>query len=133
MKTQKIVPLVYIGRRTSKKGAVWAFQTSDGGERYFGRISGVWIGHTYEATAKGISRRPKQTDAKRIDNPKWEAEDAIVDAVNLEKRAAKKFADASSPHIKAAVTALLPLTRGLNMFDVDKLVRALVISARNRK
>lgn len=123
--------VVYTGRRLVDGKKVWQrFEDEKGHERFFAGIRRVYIGHAYEAAAKSMSARPKQLDDPRVDNPTWEALDALVDDHREKQRAAKRWDKASRPIVKAAVKALVPLVRGISFFEVESLVRHLALKAR---
>src|SRR5688572_19271042 len=99
---------VFIGRRLGKNDKVhYGFELLPKREKmWFGKISRVYIGHTYECAATGISRRPKRVDRPVENNPEWEAEDALVDQANAEKRADAQIAKLARPQIRAAIEAI---------------------------
>ena len=129
-KTEYKEKAVYTGRRRFQNGkVVHRFQKSNGEEMFFGGIKGVWIGFTYKCGGDSISRKPERTDDERIDNPEWDAADALIDAQNRVKRMEKRLAANTKPALKEAIDALIPLVRGLRNFDRDVLVKYLVDQA----
>ncbi len=124
---------IYIGRRLGKSKTFHAFiRTDNKEEMWFEKTKGCIIGCTYECEADSIKRRPIRTDDKIIDNAQWDAQDALVDAKNAEKRAEAKMRDVESPALKAAVAALIPLCKTLGIFEQEKLIRYLVNEARKK-
>jgi hypothetical protein len=118
---------VYTGRRLNgSKGSLQRFEMPNGEEAFYKRIKGVYIGHTYECSKDKMSIRPTQTDAERIDNPEWDAADALVDASNARKRAQKKCAAKTSPAFKNAIAAITPLCKGLGYIERRYLIELLV-------
>lgn len=126
---------IYIGRRLGRGDkTLHAFLLlPDKKEIFFPRTRGVIIGHTYKCWATKMSRRPERTDDERIDNPVWDAADALVDAHNAKKRAETKARKNSSPALKAAVAALKPLVEKTNYIEQESLVRHLLRLARGDK
>lgn len=128
----KTYKAIYAGRRGDfRDGKVrQVFLRSDTKEEmFFTGIKRVAIGYTYECEAKSIKVAPKRTDDERIDNPEWDAADALVDAKNAEKRAAAKCSKESSPALQAAIDALVPLLKNTNFFDQRLLVEYLASEA----
>jgi hypothetical protein len=121
---------VYTGRREGKKCILHRFEKPDGEEMYFSGIRGVHIGMTYRCGKTNIASRPELVmEVERIDNPEWDAADALIDAKRAEKRAEKKLAASTKPALKTAVSALQPLVRGMSYFDRKSLVEYLVEEA----
>lgn len=118
---------VYTGRRISndQKEVFQRFVKPDGTESLYKGVKGVWIGHTYKCAEKNISTKPERVDTPRIDNPEWEAADALVDAHNRRKRAEAAIAKSTKPGIKAAIEVLTPLCRGLAIWEREALIRYL--------
>jgi hypothetical protein len=118
---------VFVGRRVASGGKTsYKFELLPKREpMYFGKIKGVYIGHTYECTENSISGKPNRVERERESNPEWEAQDALVDAANEEKRAQRKWAESSKPTVKKAIEALKPLMRGLTIFERELLIKHL--------
>ncbi len=125
---------VYTGRRLNGKNVFQCFELlPEKKEMFFKGIRGVHLGYTYECTDSQMPVRARCVDVERIDNPEWEAADAIVDARNAEKRAASKMAATSKPNLKRALEVLRPLMRGLSYYDTRNLIEYLVIEAKKKK
>lgn len=122
---------IYAGRRLRYDGKVYQLFLRDGKEEMgFSGVKGVWIGYTYRCGEDKIATKPERTDAERVDNPEWDAKDALVDAHRAEKRAKAKLADATRPALKNAITALVPLVRNIPGFQARHLVEYLVDEAK---
>jgi hypothetical protein len=118
---------VYTGRRFGRDGKVrHRFEKANGEELNFRGIKGVCLGYTYKCSASTIAERPERTDDDRIDNPEWEAADAMVGAYNAQKRAEAKMRKEAKPALRAAVLALKPLLKGKDYFGRRALIEYLV-------
>jgi len=62
-----------------------------------------------------------------VDNPKWEAEDALVDIKRAKDRADAKFKKNESPTLKLAIQALNRVCDGMSFFDRRALIEYLVM------
>jgi hypothetical protein len=114
---------VYIGRRLSGTKVLQAFLLlPDKKEIFFAGVRGVYMGYTYLCTDKNIAKRPERAEDEQLNDPQWEAEDALVDAYNEEKRGAQKMSKLSKPAVNHALEALMPLLKGLHYFDYHKLI-----------
>lgn len=121
---------IYIGRRLDGKGHLQVFLLlPEKKEIHFKGIKRVWIGHTYKCSATKMSTRPERLPDDRVDDPAWEAQDALVDAENAKKRAEEKVSKMSKPQMRAAIEALRPLLEGVGYFGQSALVRHLVDQA----
>lgn len=121
---------VYTGRRLDGSKVLQRFEERPSGkERWFQGIKGVWIGYTYECGAKQMSRRPARKDDPAINNPAWDAADALVTAHRAEQKAEAKYRGTVSPALKTAVAALKPICKGLDIFEATKLIKYLVDQA----
>lgn len=119
----------YTGRRLLANGKVYQrFEGSDGRERYFRGIRGVSIGFTYRCAKAKMPIRPEMTDDERINNPEWEAADALVDERNAKRRADAKVQSMSKPALKAAMEALKPLIKGMSYYERAALVNHLIMT-----
>lgn len=127
MKKRKEI-VVYIGRRTATSGrVVQAFQQKNGKEICFKGLRHLYIGHSYEMINGTIAVQAEWLrDIPRINNAKWEAADALIDAENAKKRAQAKVAALSKPKLKEAKSILSELTQGMGFFDRLKLIDYLV-------
>jgi hypothetical protein len=129
---------IYTGRRLGAKGFSHRFELLPSRkEMFFKGVTGVHIGFTYECAASHIRKRPARIiEAERIDNPDWEAQDALVKERAQETSAFKKLSALSRPNLQAAIEALLPLIKNVGHYDITKLVNFLVnqaIEARDKK
>lgn len=126
---------VYTGRRLFNDGSVvQRFEMPDGTERFFSGIKNVWIGYSYKIGEKTISTRPERISEIEIkNNPEWDAADALVDAKNAKKRAEAKMKAQTKPAMKAAVLALTPLCKNLDLFQREALIKFLVDQTRYKK
>ena len=127
---------VYAGRRLSQDGkrVYQRFIDSKGNEMLFKGVSGVWIGYTYKCSETQIARKPERVrDVERIDNPEWDAADALVDSHNARKRADAKIAKSTRPAMKAAIEAIRPLVRGLHHFERKALIEYLAVKSQEKK
>lgn len=121
---------LYMGRRFNGKTPMHCFRLN-GEDVFFAKTRGVIIGYTYKCGKDTMLKKPERDwDIERVDNPEWEAADAIVTAMVKEKREQKKaeakMKAVSKPALKAAALALLPLCKKLNYSERQKLVRYLV-------
>lgn len=125
---------VYTGRRLQSNGEVWhRFEKPNGEEMYFGKTQRVYIGHTYACGKSNIARRPERDyGIERVDNPEWDAADALVDAHRARRRAEAKAKATSSPALKNASAALAPLFKGLDYFQRRYLIEYLANSLDDR-
>lgn len=118
---------VYTGRRWNGEKVIQRFETSDGKEHFFSGVVGVWIGYTYTCSNTQIKKRPDRIEVEPIHNPKWEAEDALVDKYLAKKRADMKARQVAQPAVKKAVEALLPLSEAFTGYwEIRSLVEVLV-------
>lgn len=122
---------VYAGRRLDKNNKLHQCFIFPGNEvAWFKGIKGVHLGYTYRCTKEKLSVKPPRVyDVSRVDNPEWEAADALVDAHNAKKRAAAKIAATTSPAIKNAIQALIPVCRNLGYYDRQQLIEFLTDKA----
>lgn len=128
---------VYIGRRLwGERGdkVAHCFQLlPERRQMAFKGIKKVYIGYTYECAESTMPTRPTRTEDARIDNPEWEAADALVDARNARKRADAKIKANSRPAMKKAIEALKPVLIGLDYFQRRSLIEYLAnISLRKK-
>jgi hypothetical protein len=124
---------IYVGRRWGTKGTTLQkfLLLPERKEMYFKGVKGVHMGYTYECSEDSISAKPKMiVDAPRVDDPEWEAEDALVDAANAQKRADAKIRANASPTMKKAIESIKPLLRGRNSYERELLVRYLIEKSR---
>lgn len=125
--------VVYTGRRLNgDRGFIQRFETPDGKERFFSGIHGVFIGHTYEAGATGMAVWPKRLDVERIDNPEWEAADALVEAKRRERSAEARVRKALTPALKTAIAALTPLMKDKGYFEREAIIKYLAEQTKAR-
>lgn len=115
---------IYVGRRLLQNGATahCFLLLPEKREMLFRGIKGIFIGYTYKCGSSTMPVRPDRTEAERIDNPEWEAADALVDARNARKRAEAKIRKSTRPALRNAIAALRPLLRGMSYFDRKELI-----------
>lgn len=123
---------VYTGRRLGGGKIFHEFELlPERKKMYFQGIRRVFIGYAYKCTAGRMPEKPEiDYEIKREDNPKWDADDALVDATNAAKRAEKKYREAASPALKKALEALIPLVKGKNVFEREALLKYLLDKTR---
>lgn len=126
---------IYIGRRLGRGDKTFHvfLLLPKKKEMWYGKIQRVWIGHTYGCWPSQMSRRPPRLDDERIDNPEWDAADALVTAHLSKKRADVKAKRNVSPAIKKAVEAIKPLIEKTSWIEQEALVKHLVNLARDKK
>lgn len=128
---------VYAGRRMTwdgKKTYQLFYRTDNQKEMNFKKIRGVWLGYTYECAADKISTTPKRCDDERVDNPEWEAKDALVDSHNAKIRAERVLNKSKAPQLKNAIEAIKPLiTKNLGYFETRALIEYLTDRAYKTK
>lgn len=124
---------VYAGRRlnhvTHSKVEIFHCFIQNGKEMFFKNVLGVFMGCSYECSQDTISRRPKLLADDRVDNPDWEAKDALAAAWLKSRRAKNKIKNLQKPYIKAAMQALIPLLKNLDSQEVSSLVSHLTFEA----
>ncbi len=127
-KTEYKERAVYTGRRLGQDGKVrQRFELLPSKqEMFFTGIKRVYIGYTYKCHSDSISVKPEMTTDPLVNNPEWDAKDALVDKYNEEKRAEAKIRNASKPALKAVIEALYPLTKNLSFSDRRKLIELLI-------
>lgn len=123
---------VYTGRKLGNDGKTifQRFIVTDGKERLFRGVKNVIPGYTYRIGKDYIATSPERVpDAAFVDNPEWEAADALVDAANAKRRAEAKIRAKAKPGVKKAIEALRPLLRGISYYDRLALVEYLATEA----
>lgn len=122
---------VYIGRCWLKGGKVGQsfLLLPERREMTFAGIKGLYIGYTYACMASKMPIRPEMVERQREDNPKWEAQDALIDAHRAKERANAKYRGEANPSLRAAGEALRPLVEGIPLHEVRELVNFLVLEA----
>lgn len=126
---------VYTGRRISGPSSKIYHRFEllpERSEMFFQGVRRVYIGYTYECSADRIAQKPVKTDDERIDNPEWDAADALIDQRRAEKRAEAKIKASTRPALKAAIAALRPLMRNLGYFQRKALVEYLAEESRKK-
>lgn len=110
---------VFIGRRVATDGStLYVFELLPNRKQMlFGKVNGVSIGFTYKCSENGISKNPEWVDRPQETNPKWEVEDAVVDAINAQKRGQREREKLSKPKVNRAIEALRDLLKELPFGD----------------
>lgn len=131
--TQYNEKAVYTGRRLAGDKVYQRFEVA-GKEIFFRGIKSIFIGYTYKCGIESMQTRPEiVADVDAIHNPEWEAQDALVDTKNAKRRALQRFKKDSFPYMKAALSALMPLCKGLDYFEREQLILRLVEATREKK
>ena len=121
--TKYLRKAVYTGRRLSGSKVFHRFELLPSATvLYFAGVNRVRIGHTYKCAAGSISSKPEMTDDARVDNPQWEAADALVDVRNAQRRAATKIQKLTKPALRAALDALRPLCEDMGFYERRELI-----------
>ncbi len=124
---------IYTGRRLSGKKVFQRFELlPEKKEVYYSGIRGVVIGYTYPCSEKSMPTRPQSTEDERVDNPEWDAGDALVDAHHAEKRSQARMNAKSKPALRAALDSIRPLVSGLSYYDARNLIEFLVVESKKK-
>lgn len=132
---------VYTGRRLwggtlfgGKQTVVHQFITKTGKELHFSGTRGIRMGATYLIFSNAAPIRPKRVwDAEDQFNPKWEAEDALVDAHYARQRAEAGVKKLNRASLNRAMEALIPLVRDLGHYETKQLIEHLVGQLKSKK
>lgn len=123
---------IYIGKRILGNDVAQCFERTDTKEILkFKRIKSVYIGSTYKCGENGILVSPERVDVETIENPKWEAENAIAEEYLWRKRAQTKVESTlkkeEKRHLKTAIEALRPLVKSVDYdyFKIERLMHAI--------
>jgi hypothetical protein len=126
---------IFVGRRLGKGNKTYQvfLLLPEKTEMYFRGIKRVYLGFTYRCTKNAIPIKPEMVHgAERVDNPEWEARDALVDEHNALRRSEAKYRKQSNPRVQALIASLKPLVKDLAFYETRNLIEYLVTKSKGK-